>query len=155
MESCLRNYILQKITPAVKHLILWSDSCGGQNHSISLVLMLVHILQNHETLQSITIRYLLSGHSFLPNDSEFGDVEQALKVQQRLYTDIDYINVMKECRRKNKFVVNKKNSEDMVSVQQLLKCITNRKVDSKKVKIGWLSTHKIQLLKDEPFKMCM
>lgn len=35
------------------------------------------------------------------------------------------------------------------------KCITNRKVDSNKVKVGWLSTHKIKLLKDEPVKLCM
>ncbi|KAG5883364.1 hypothetical protein JTB14_000029 [Gonioctena quinquepunctata] len=34
------------------------------------------------------------GHSFLPNDSEFGDVKSALKFQERIYMDIDYITIM-------------------------------------------------------------
>lgn len=31
------------------------------------------------------MKFLVSGHSFLPNDSVFGDIEKALKYQQRLY----------------------------------------------------------------------
>lgn len=89
--SCLKKFI---DTP-VKKLILWSDSCGGQNRSIKLILLLIHMLQNSKTThhwnpfrqskkvlilfvtywQSFYVRYLQSGHSFLPNDSEFGDVE--------------------------------------------------------------------------------
>lgn len=59
--SCLKAQI-EKCKK--KNLILWADSCGGQNRSIKLVLMMMHILHNHETLESISLRYLLSGHSF-------------------------------------------------------------------------------------------
>ena len=55
-----------------------------------MILILQHILQNHPTLESITLRFLQPGHTFLPNDSEFGDVEYALKTHSRLYTDKDY-----------------------------------------------------------------
>ncbi|KAJ8881134.1 hypothetical protein PR048_017607 [Dryococelus australis] len=68
------------IHPSVKKLILWSDSCGGQNRNIRLIIMLMYTLQNHASLESITLRFLPSSRSFLPNDSEFGDVEYALKI---------------------------------------------------------------------------
>lgn len=49
-------------------------------------------------------KYLRPGQSLLPNDSHFGNVESALKTQQRLYTTQEHINIMKTCRRKNKFI---------------------------------------------------
>ncbi|KAG5890271.1 hypothetical protein JTB14_014914 [Gonioctena quinquepunctata] len=73
-------------------LRLWSDCCGGQNRSIKLILQLIHALQNHPTIDKITIRFLLPAHSFLPNDFEFDDVESTLKEQERLYTDSDYMD---------------------------------------------------------------
>lgn len=75
----------------VKNLILWSDSCGGQNRNIKLTLMLKALLNDHPTLETIRLRFLESGHSFLPNDTDFGRIEYALKLQQRLYTPDDYM----------------------------------------------------------------
>lgn len=146
--SCLRMYI-ERVSAPVKKLILWSDSCGGQNRSIKLVLMLMYILANHDSLQTICLRYLQSGHTFLPNDSDFGDVECYLK--KNIYTDTDYINIMKECRIKNKFVVNRLSSKDFFSVNKLEDLITNRKVDIENNKINWLDTHEIVLEKSDPF----
>lgn len=98
--SCLRKYIFENIRSPVKKLFLWADSCGGQNRSIKLVLILIHILQNHSSLESVSLRFLQSGHSFLSNDSEFGDVECFLKQFQTLYTRADMIEKMKNCRPK-------------------------------------------------------
>lgn len=53
--SSLKKYIAT-IKPSVKKLILWSDACGGQNRSIKLILILIHVLQNHLTLESISVR---------------------------------------------------------------------------------------------------
>ena len=153
--SCLRKFIINNIKAPVTKLNLWSDSCGGQNRSIKLVLMLIHILQNHPSLEEIQLKFLLSGHSFLPNDSHFGDVECALKSQQRVYTDQDYINIMRACRNKNKFIVNKITREDIVSVINLERAITNRKVDINKQSISWLKTHEIVLKKDKPYVLFM
>lgn len=84
--SCLKKYI-NNISKSAKKLILWADSCGGQNRSIRLVLMIIYVLQQHATLETISLRYLESGHTFLPNDSEFGDLECALKKEETIYTD--------------------------------------------------------------------
>ncbi|CAB3240031.1 unnamed protein product [Arctia plantaginis] len=96
-----------------------------------MMLMLLHILHCYATLQKITIRFLQPGHTYLPNDSEFGDVECALKSQIRLYTAEDYISVMQNCHRKN------------------------NKYDGNKQKISWLSTFEIELRRDEPSKLFM
>lgn len=152
--SCLRKYIMS-ITRPVKKLFLWSDSCGGQNRSIKLVVMLMHILQNHSSLETISLRFLESGHSFLPNDSEFGDVECTLKTHDKVCTDQKYIQIMKECRTKNKFHVNRMLPAEFFSVNSLLAHTTNRKMDVEKKKISWMETHEIILEKSDPFLIKM
>lgn len=102
--SALLKHIHDCVPSAVEHLILWSDSCGGQNRNIKICLMLQYVLQKHKTLKTITFRYRVSGHSFLPNDSEFGDVECALRRQERLYLPEDITRVMNDCRSRNRFV---------------------------------------------------
>ncbi|KAL4713786.1 hypothetical protein ACJJTC_012303 [Scirpophaga incertulas] len=153
--SCLKKFISARMKPDRTHLILWADSCGGQNRSIKMVLMLLHILHSHAKLQKITMRFLQPGHTYLPNDSEFGDVECALKSNFRLYTPDDYIAVMENCRRKNKFVVTRLEKDDFQSVAPLQNSITNRKSDVDKQKISWLSTFEIELRRSEPTKLFM
>lgn len=147
--SSLKKYI-ESIRRPIKRLILWSDSCGGQNRSIKLVLMMIHILHNHRSLQSISLRYLQSGHSYLPNDSEFGDAECYMKQYPEIYTDEQYIDLMKNCRTEKKFIVNRMSSKDFFSVKNLEAAITNRKKDISNQKINWLDTHEILLEKSQP-----
>lgn len=149
--SCLRKYILSNIKSPVTDLILWADSCGGQNRSIKLVLMLIHTMQHHTSLQSITLRFLLSGHSFLPNDANFGVIESQLKTQQRLYTLEDYAESIQKSKKNKKFEVSRMIPSDMLSVRPLEQAITNRKVDSAKNKVNWLKLHEIVIEKPFPY----
>lgn len=147
--SCLKLHI-ESIVKPIKKLILWSDSCGGQNRSIKLVLMMMHLLQNHRTLETISMRYLKSGHSFMPNDSEFGEAESALKRLDNIFTDEQYIEVMKGCRSENKFDVNRMSAASFFSVGTLESAITNRKIDTTREKVSWLGTHEILITKSQP-----
>ncbi|XP_037025826.1 uncharacterized protein LOC119067135 [Bradysia coprophila] len=153
--SCLRKYIMS-ISHPVKKLLLWSDSCGGQNRSIKLVLMLMHTLQNHPSLETISLRFLESGHSFLPNDSDFGDMECKLKTNERVFTDEKYMQIMRDCRINNKFQVNRMSPNvDFHSVDKLLQYTTNRKKDSNKTKVSWMETHEIVMEKSNPLTIKM
>ncbi|CAG9791146.1 unnamed protein product [Diatraea saccharalis] len=147
--SCIKKFINDHLKSSASELILWADSCGGQNRSIKMILMLLHVLHKNNNLQKITVRFLQPGHTYLPNDSEFGDVECALKSHNRLYTAEDYISVMKNCRRKNKFVVAKLQKDDFYSVVPLQERVTNRKIDTEKQKISWLETFEIELRKND------
>lgn len=42
--SCLLIHLTTWLQPGVKKIILYSDSCGGQNRDIKVVLMLKHFL---------------------------------------------------------------------------------------------------------------
>jgi hypothetical protein len=148
--SVLMKHITEKVPASVRHLILWSDSCGGQNRNIKITLMMQFVLQNSPSLQSVCFRFRVSGHSFLPNDSEFGDVECALKRQQRLYLPDDVVALMRDCRRKNKFIVSRMSTADFVSTAELEKMTVNRKVDVNGVNVSWMKTREIKLLKSEP-----
>lgn len=96
------------------------------------------------------MRYLETGHTFLPNDSDFGDFECALKGHTSVYTDDQYMQIMKDSRTNNKFEVNRMSSQDFFSIKEMEQSITNRKVDVNKQKINWLETHEILLDKDQP-----
>lgn len=153
--SCLRKYIMTIAHP-VKKLLLWSDSCGGQNRSIKLVLMLMQTLQNHPSLETISLRFLESGHSFLPNDSDFGDMECKLKTNEKIFTDQKYMQIMKDCRIHNKFHVNRMSPDvDFYSVKNLLDYTINRKKDSNKAKVSWMETHEIVMEKSSPLTIKM
>ncbi|KAG5877051.1 hypothetical protein JTB14_029379 [Gonioctena quinquepunctata] len=102
------------ITPC-EQIILWSDCCGGQNRNIEIVSMMKAILEVHSTVEKITLRLLISGQSFSPNDADFSDIECALKLQQRMYSPEDY------CSH---------------STAESEKSIANRKVDLEKNKVN-------------------
>ena len=151
----LTRHIESQITDTVEHIILWSDSCGGQNRNIRISLMMMHLLQNHEHLKTITFKFRVSGHSFLPNDSDFGDVECAMRHQQRLYLPEYIIKVMKQSRRFNKFVVSRRNRSDFIGIGTVEAGITNRKVSISGEAVSWLNTREIKLEKGHPQSLFM
>lgn len=151
--SCLRKYVKQHVSLSVKYLNLWSDSCGGQNRNIKMVLILKCILEESDSLEEIRLNFLVSGHSFLPNDSDFGDVECAIKKQQKLYSPNDYAKIMKTCRKKNPITVNFMEKEDFISTRKIEKEITNRKKSVLENKINWLRMKQIKIVKDKPYSI--
>ncbi|XP_050504305.1 uncharacterized protein LOC126883102 [Diabrotica virgifera virgifera] len=132
--SCLKKYIELYLKKGVEELILWSDSCGGQNRNIKIVLLLKTTLMEHPTLKTIQLKYLESGHSFLQNDTDFGQIERGIKNQVRLYTMEDFVSVIKSCKKTNKFVINLMESQDFYSTGDLEKNIINRKLSTQKKK---------------------
>ena len=86
--SCLRKYISRNsISKGVENLILWSDSCVGQNRNIQMVLLLKCIFEESSHLKSIRMGFLVSG-IFVPNDSNFGNVKCAIKKQNKILATI-------------------------------------------------------------------
>lgn len=153
VASSLRKFIKCYVSPQVKTLNLWSDSCGGQNRNIKMVLILKCVLEESATLESIRLQFLVSGHSFLHNDSDFGDVECAVKRQQNLFTPEDYIAIMQNCRKKNPIIVNQMKKDDFVGTSKIEKLITNRKKDVTDKKVNWLHIKEIKIIKSFPYTM--
>lgn len=99
---------------------MWSDSCGGQNTNIKIVLILkaiIAIIASHATLKTIFLKYLVPGHTFLPNDTDFGKIERALKYQLRVYTLEEFKGIILSCEKEKSFVVTEMQSEDLLVVK--------------------------------------
>lgn len=67
------NHYLPEIC---RHIILYSDSCGGQNRNIKTFVMLSQFLEKNAKLQSITQHFFRSGHSYNVCDRKFGIIEK-------------------------------------------------------------------------------
>ena len=66
-------------------------------------LKVVQSLENN--IDIIDHKFLLSGHSYLPNDADFGIIEMALRKKNILHTPHDYYDVMTQCRKHDKFIL--------------------------------------------------
>ncbi|CAH1980533.1 unnamed protein product [Acanthoscelides obtectus] len=140
--SRLRTYFLTNLLKSIEHVILWSDSCGGQNRNIKMVLIIKCVLEELKQLKSTRLRFLVSGHSFLQNDIDFGDVECVIKKQNKIFSPKDYMDIMNTCRKKRAITVLKMEKGGFLSTNKLEKKIVNRKKTANNEKIKEHQTSK-------------
>ena len=95
---------------------------------------------------------MISGRSYLPNDRDFGHVEQARKKTMQIYVPEDWDNVVRQARRKNPFTVSRMNRDDFVSLKPLKNAIINHKVNTLGAKVEWLKIHRIAVSKEQPLQ---
>lgn len=141
--SCLYQYIKNYVKTS--KLVMYSDQCGGQNRNVKLALMCNYILQNKICrLQQIDHKFLVSGHSYLACDRDFGVIEKNKKCFNDIYVPDDWTKVIRTARKQNPFILVEMTSEDFVSTLPLEKNITNRKKTVEGESVNWL---KIQWLR--------
>lgn len=137
--SCLYRH-LSTISTHATHLILYSDSCGGQNRNIHLLCLYLHIVGNHSLpFDVIDHKFMVPGHSYLPNDRDFGVIEQARRRRQQIYTPSEWYELVRSACRTSPFTVVEMSSENFVAIKELTKLITNRKVDTLGRTVDWFS----------------
>lgn len=100
--SCLAHYF-QSLPTGVTTVSLFSDGCGGQNKNSNVLHFLVSLVWLGR-FQHIRHFFPVRGHSFLPNDRDFGCTEQKKKVE-RVYTPEGWHDVIHSARRRNPFIV--------------------------------------------------
>ena len=148
--SCLTRHLQNHLSDKITHVILYSDSCGGQNRNIKLTMLLKHWLAN-SNIDFIEQKYFLSGHSYNSCDRKFGVIETAAKNHNVIELPDRWIEVIKNAKEKlPQYVVTRMEMEDFISVVELMKIITNRKVDEQKKKVNWLKMRKIVYDREQP-----
>ncbi|XP_033212760.1 uncharacterized protein LOC117170240 [Belonocnema kinseyi] len=83
--SCLLNHLRTRLQPGVKKIILYSDSCGGQNRNIKVAMMLKHFLASSK-VDFIAQRFFLSGHSYNSCDRCFSFIEKKSREKEAAAT---------------------------------------------------------------------
>jgi hypothetical protein len=132
----------------VKHLILYSDSCGGQNRNIKMSFYLSHILQRSPTLQITDQKFFVPGHSFNSCHQDFAVMEKAKGLE--ISVPSQWIEMIKNAKKREpKFKATEMTMQDFFSTSTLEK-VVNRKAFTDGKKVEWLKTCRIWLEKENP-----
>lgn len=137
-----------------KHVIMYSDSCTGQNRNIKTTLSLLKLVQDPDTsIATIDHKFLVSGHSYLPNDGEFGIIESASRRHGQIYRPDQWVDIIKTAKRKEPyFVVTKMKNDEFLSTAVLEKSITNRKKTTCSYDFNWLNIRWLRFERNCPLQ---
>ncbi|XP_046684566.1 uncharacterized protein LOC124370321 [Homalodisca vitripennis] len=153
VASCITEHLSHNVSNDVSHVIMFSDSCGGQNRNIKLALTMMQFIQQENCkIQTVDHKFMVSGHSFLPNDADFGIIEKYSK-GKTMYSPRDWYDTITKSKKKKPFVVKIMNREDFNSTQALERSITRRKTNVDKHKVSWFSIQWLRYVRDQPFKI--
>ena len=83
--------------------------------------------------------FMVPGHSYLPNDRDFGVIEQAKRRRQQIYIPSEWYELVRSACRTSLFTVVEMSSENFVAIKELMKLITNREVDTLGRSVDWLT----------------
>ena len=133
-------------------LVCFSDCCGGQNRNIKLALMWNYIVQRPDIpVTEIDHKFLIPGHTYLPNDQDFGLVEKNKRAFSDVYVPADWIKVIQTAKKQNpKFVVTQMTRDDFFSTKVLEQNSVNRKKDRDGNGVSWLKIHWMRFSADHP-----
>ena len=137
--TCLIKYI-STIGPKVVHLILFSDSCGGQNRNQFTSRAIVHALQNTQDLEIVDQKFLVPGHTDMEVDSMHAAVERAYEVSTVMIPD-DLHNVIRVARKKKPYEIIPLDHTDIMTFKS-----TGKKFGE----VRWTDIRHIRYLKEDP-----
>lgn len=116
--SCLLRYIKEKVN--TKHLIMYSDQCGGQNRNIKMAALCQYIVAHPDyTVETIDHKFYVSGHSYLSCDQDFGLVEKKKKFFKNIFVPDNWVEVIKAARDKNPFNIMNMTKDDFFPQKSL------------------------------------
>lgn len=72
VASILFHYILNELNPEVQELVIFCDSCCGQNKNYTLFRMLHYIVHKVGRLQCVKMVFPIRGHSYMECDRNMG-----------------------------------------------------------------------------------
>ena len=136
--SCLYKYIKSQESHGINELSAYSDACGGQNRNIKIALFWSYIVAS-TSITRIDHKFMVSGHSYLPNDRDFGVIERKRKVSSHVYVPEDWMEIVATARSQGSpFEVIKMTPEDFRDSLPLAKYTVNRKKTVLGEDVKWL-----------------
>jgi hypothetical protein len=114
--SCLAHF-LNQVDGSFQKLIMFSDNCFGQNKNINIVLANLRLIHK-EKFNEIQHVFMVSGHSYLPCDRDFGHIEREIRLAN-VYTPDHYMYFLGKCRKIRPFNIIKMQQEDFLNFKML------------------------------------
>ncbi|XP_072387052.1 uncharacterized protein [Diabrotica undecimpunctata] len=166
IASCLYKQI-SHISPEIKEITLYSDTCAGPNKNSFLPAMFMMVLKENPNLSYINHKFLVPGHTHMECDSDHAIIE---KKKKRYPCSIehprDWMNLVRLCGNKRTFLVTEMCRSDFLEFSSLYKnVLQQRKMNNLGEKVMWkqmkwlrfsqnpgVLEYKSSLNVDEPFK---
>ncbi|XP_065220583.1 uncharacterized protein LOC135845719 isoform X2 [Planococcus citri] len=155
ISSCLYDYLLS-LKPTVERVILYCDTCPGQNRNQFVTATLLHAVHTIPSLKTIDLKFMESGHSFMECDSAHSLIERTRK-NQTVYSPTEYENIMKRARKSNEkktppvvpYIVKRLYFSDFYNIRALTeKIMINRKKDVENNNVDWLKIKWLRFTED-------
>lgn len=129
--SCLYYYILNHLPKTVKHLTLYSDTCGGQNKNSYVAAMFMKTLQDSETLETIDHKFFVAGHTRMECDADHSVIEKKKKKYSlAIEHPHDWAQLVRLCGKKKPFIVHEMRQCDFLAFSNFFKGpLVNRKLN--------------------------
>lgn len=126
VASCLIKWLnlRQGEGEEIDVLRIFCDNCGGQNKNINIVLTALRLI-HAKKLVRVEFVYMISGHSYLPCDRAFGNIEKKLRVAEEISTTQQYVAIIKSAVNPP-FETIPMEREEFLDVKVLSKYVTKR-----------------------------
>lgn len=85
---------------AITHLIIWTDSCAGQNKNFLIVCLYQYLILKG-VVKTIDHKFPEVGHSFLDSDRDFGRIEKNLRKHENVYIPDEYRDIISKSSKIN------------------------------------------------------
>ena len=99
LDNCL-----SKLPSSVTSVRLYSDGCGGENKNANMMHYLFTLVAVGK-FKHIRHTFPATGHSFLPNDRDFGRTELNKRKNERVYTPEQWKGIIEGARKRKPFQV--------------------------------------------------
>lgn len=149
IASCLHHFV-GDLDRDVRHLVLFSDCCAGQNKNKIVSAMMSLTIANHPSLETVDHKFLVSGHTHMECDSDHALIERAKKTAGDIHTPEDWYSLVRSARNDNPYEVIELDQSMIYNFEILYKGILiARKKDEKgelfsMQKVRWLRYTKEQ-----------
>lgn len=109
--------------PDIESIVLYSDTCGGQNKNSNVIAMLMYVLKAHLTLKTIDHKFLIAGHTHMECDSDHALIERKSKRSPfPIYHPRDWQHLVRiASTQKNKFEVKAMTQSEFFDFTDLFK----------------------------------
>lgn len=102
--SAVYDFVLS-LPDTVEHLVLYSDSCPGQNKNSIISAMFMSALQKKKSIKIIDHKFLHPGHTRNECDSDHAIIERAKKRTSHIYLPRDHHNLVRNAGKQFDTVV--------------------------------------------------
>lgn len=105
--SMLHDFLYNFLDTKVRKLVIFCDSCGGQNKNFTMFRFLHNVVHNQHRLDYVKVIFPIRGHSYMEPDKNMGLVN----TKQSAEIPSDWIGIFRDARTKP-------SPFDVVEVQQ-------------------------------------